>query len=338
MTVRLTVMNSFTRRLPVSGPARTVAVLASLGLAAAALAGCSSASHPAGPAELGSKTSTSTSTSPSTSTSTSTSTDTPAGSDQAEFTQLETRYQATLGVYALDTGSGRTVSFQPDQRFAFCSTIKAFAAAELLHRDTDAQLGQTVTYTSADLVDYSPVTSLHVTGGMSLTAVMTAAIEVSDNTALNLMLHQLGGPQGLQAALRGLNDTTTDADRPEPTVNSALPGDVRDTSTPHALAEDLRAYVLGDVLAPQRRGTLVSWLKANTTGGAFIRAGVPAGWTVGDKTGNGDYGTRNDIAVLWPPNRAPIVIAVLSRRGTQNASSGDGLIADATKVALRQLG
>lgn len=305
-------------------------LVASLAVVATALAGCSSASHPAG------RTPPSVRTAPSSSASASPSTN--PGSDSTEFAQLESHYQATLGLYALDTGSGRTVSFRPDERFAFCSTIKAFAAAELLHRDTDAQLGQTVTYTSADLVDYSPVTSQHVAGGMSLTAVMTAAIEVSDNTALNLMLNQLGGPQGLQAALRGLGDTTTDADRPEPTINSAVPGDVRDTSSPRALAEDLRAYALGDVMPPQRRSMLTSWLTANTTGGTFIRAGVPAGWAVGDKTGNGDYGTRNDIAVLWPPNRAPIVIAVLSHRGSQKASSGDALIADATKVALRLLG
>ena len=173
---------------------------------------------------------------------------------------------------------------------------------------------------------------------MSLTAVMTAAVEVSDNTALNLMLNQLGGPPALQTALRGLNDPTTNADRTEPTVNSAVPGDIRDTSTPRALAEDLRAYALGDVLTPQRRAMLTGWLTANTTGGPYIRAAVPPGWTVGDKTGNGDYGTRNDIAVLWPPHRAPIVIAVLSNRAAKDASSGDALIADATRVALQGLG
>ncbi|WP_194926285.1 class A beta-lactamase [Catenulispora pinisilvae] len=310
----------------------TVAVAAWLGLAATTLAGCSSASHaPSAGAAA-------------TSSSTSGATNTPSGSptttttDTAAFTALQSRYHAQLGLYALDTGSGRTVAFQADQRFASCSTIKALAAAELLHRETDAQLNQTITYSAADLVDYSPVTSQHVAGGMSLTAVMTAAVEVSDNAALNLMLNQLGGPPALQSALRGLNDPTTNADRTEPTVNSAVPGDVRDTSTPRALAEDLRAYALGDVLTPQRRAMLTGWLTANTTGGPYIRAAVPPGWTVGDKTGNGDYGTRNDIAVLWPPHRAPIVIAVLSNRGAKDASSGDALIADATRVALQGLG
>ncbi|ACU74022.1 Beta-lactamase [Catenulispora acidiphila DSM 44928] len=322
-------MRRFTERIVV----RTVSVAASLALVAAALGGCSSASN-APTSSVPSASSTSSTPAASSAASTSASTDT----DSAAFAQIAAHYQAQLGVYAVDTGSGRTVGYQADQRFAFCSTIKALAAAELLHRDTDAQLAQTIHYSASDLVDYSPVTSQHVNDGMTLTAVMTAAIEVSDNTALNLMLDRLGGPAGLQTALRGMNDATTDADRPEPAVNSAVPGDVRDTSTPRAMAEDLRAYVLGNALSPQRRALLTSWLTANTTGGPYIRAAVPAGWTVGDKTGNGDYGTRNDIAVLWPPHRAPIVIAVLSHRDGKDATSADALIADATKVALQQLG
>lgn len=256
----------------------------------------------------------------------------------ASFAALESKYHAQLGLYALDTGSGKTVAFQADQRFAFCSTIKALAAGELLRRDSDAQLRQTITYKASDLVDYSPVTAQHVKDGMTLTAVMTAAIEVSDNTALNLMLNQLGGPAGLQTALRGMNDTTTNADRNEPTLNSAVPDDVRDTSSAQAMATNLRAYVLGTALTPQRKALLTSWLKANTTGATYIRAGVPAGWTVADKTGSGDYGARNDIAVLWPPHGAPIVLAVLSSRPGKDAASADALIADATKLALQQLG
>jgi len=261
-----------------------------------------------------------------------------SAAEQAAFAQLESQFHATLGVYAVDTGTGRSVPFNADTRFAYCSTAKTFAAAALLKRDTDAQLKQTVHYTSAELVDYSPVTSQHVATGMTLSAIMTAAIEVSDNTAYNLMLQRIGGPAALQSVLRGIGDATTNVDRTEPTVNSATSGDTRDTTTPRAFANDLRAYVLGDELSPARRSQLTAWLEANTTGGPYIRAAVPAGWKVGDKTGNGDYGTRNDIAVLWPQGGgAPIVIAVLSHRGTANASSDDALIADATKIALKAL-
>lgn len=258
----------------------------------------------------------------------------------AAFAALETQFHAQFGLYAIDTGTGRSVAYQADERFAFCSTIKAFAASVLLQRDTAQQLDQVVTYSKSDLVDYSPVTSLHVTTGMTLSAIMAAALTISDNTALNLMLNQIGGPSALQAALRTLGDTTTNVDRTEPTINSATPGDPRDTSTAQALATDLRAFVLGDALSTSRRAQLVDWLEANTTGGPYIRAAVPSGWKVGDKTGNGDYGTRNDMAVLWPPHRgAPIVIAVLSNRGDdQDATSDDALLADATRVALRVIG
>lgn len=257
---------------------------------------------------------------------------------EAAFSQLENQFQAQLGVYALDTGTGRTVTFQADQRFAFCSTFKAIAASVLLRRETDQQLSQVITYSKSDLVEYSPVTEQHVATGMELSAVMAAALDISDNTAANLMVNQLGGAASLQAELRSLGDQTTNVDRDEPTLNSATPGDTRDTSTARALATDLREFVLGNVLTPSRRAQLVSWMQANTTGGPYIRAAVPAGWKVGDKTGNGDYGTRNDIAVIWPTGGAPIVIAVLSHRGTQNASSGDALLADATKIALKGLG
>lgn len=315
-------MLTLTKRAAVS-----VAVLALSAGTLAGVAGCSSSA--AAPAANAASTTTASSSS---------ATAAPATTTAAAFASLESRYGATIGLYAVDTGSGRGVAYRADDRFAFCSTIKAFTAALLLERKTDAQLDQTLTYTAADLVEYSPVTSQHVHGGMRLSDVIAAALTRSDNTAADLMFAQLGGPARVQAALRSLGDSTTDVDRTEPDLNSAVPGDARDTSTPRAMAGNLRAFVLGDRLASARRAQLAAWLKANTTGGPYIRAGVPAGWEVGDKTGNGDYGARNDIAVLWPPHRAPIVIAVYTHRATKDANSADALIADATKLALQDLG
>ena len=253
------------------------------------------------------------------------------------FAALERRFGAQLGVYVLDTGTGRTVTYRADTRFAYCSTSKALSTGVLLKRDSSAQLDQVIHYRSGDLVDYSPITSQHVRSGMTLRAVMAAALDYSDNTAANLLLNQLGGPHGLQVALRGLGDTTTDASRTEPTLNDASPGDTRDTTTARAIGTDLRDLVLGNVLPGSRRQLLTGWLLANTTGGPYIRAGVPRGWKVADKTGNGGWGTRNDIAVAWPPGRAPVVIAILSRRGSSTATSDDALIADATAAALAAL-
>jgi beta-lactamase class A len=251
--------------------------------------------------------------------------------------QIERRFHARLGVYVLDTGTGRTVTYRAGERFAYCSTSKALSAAVLLQRFTDAQLDRVITYRASDLVEYSPITSRHVATGMRLRDVIAAAVQYSDNTAANLMVDQLGGPHALQTDLRGLGDPTTDVDRDEPALNDAAPGDIRDTSTPAALGADLRRMVLGSVLSPGRKQLLTNLLLGNTTGGLYIRAGVPAGWKVADKTGNGGYGTRNDIAVIWPPAGSPIVIAVLSDRGVPHASSADALIAGATKAALAAL-
>jgi beta-lactamase class A len=253
------------------------------------------------------------------------------------FDRLEHQFGARLGVYALDTGTGRAVAFQADDRFGYASTYKLLAAGVLLRRDSDADLNRMITYRAADLQSYSPITAKHVRTGMRLTDVIGAALRYSDNTAANLMLAQLGGPAGLQRAVRGLGDTTTHIDRTEPTVNDVEPGDVRDTSTARAMGADARTFVLGDALSPARRQMLVNWLLGNTTGGPYVRAAVPGGWRVGDKTGNADHGTRNDVAVVWPPTGAPIVIAVLSDRDDPNRPSNDALIADATRTALGAL-
>ncbi|WTZ05859.1 class A beta-lactamase [Micromonospora sp. NBC_01392] len=250
------------------------------------------------------------------------------------FRQLEERFDARLGVYAVDTGTGRTVRYRADERFAYASTFKALAAAEVLDETTDAELDRVVRYSADDLVTYSPVTEQHVATGMTLRAIADAAVRYSDNTAGNLMLRHLGGPQKFEQELRGIGDKVTDPARYETALNEATPGDRRDTSTPRAMAGSLRAYAVGTALETADRDTLNGWLRGNTTGGELIRAGVPAGWVVGDKTGAGGYGTRNDIAVIWPPDRAPIVLAILSSRDQKDADYDNALIAEATKAAV----
>ena len=254
-----------------------------------------------------------------------------------EFAELESKFDARLGVYAIDTGTNRTVSYRPQERFAYASTYKVLAAGALLQHYSIDQLDELVTYNSEDIVSYSPVTQLHVDTGMTLREVIEAAVRYSDNTAGNLLLKKLGGPEGFETALRQIGDNITQVDRYETDLNSAVPGDTRDTSTPKALAASLKAFAVSDLLPAEKRTILTDWMWGNTTGDALIRAGAPTGWEVGDKSGAGSYGTRNDIAVVWPPNRAPIVIAVLSKRDTQNATYDNALIAEAAKVALNAL-
>ncbi|MCL2552174.1 MAG: class A beta-lactamase, partial [Actinomycetia bacterium] len=179
------------------------------------------------------------------------------------FRELERRYGATIGLFVLDTGTGRSVTYRADRRFATCSTVKALAAAALLRKDTDADLDRTLTYTRADLLDYAPVTSRHVAEGMPMRDVLAAALQYSDNTAENLVLRELGGPAGLQKAVREFGDTTTRVDRTEPTLNEAAPGDLRDTSTARALGTDLRALLLGTALPAAGRARLMDWMLHN---------------------------------------------------------------------------
>lgn len=253
----------------------------------------------------------------------------------ADFSGLEAQFGARLGVFALDTGSGRTVEHRADERFAFCSTFKALEAGALLARGVD--LDRRVTYTSADILPNSPVTEKHVADGMTIRELMDAAVRYSDNAAANLLFAELGGPPGLLRDLRALGDQVTSVDRIETDLSEAAPGDTRDTTTPRAIAGNLRKYVLGDVLDPDDRDLLTGLLRTNKTGDTVIRAGVPAGWVVGDKTGTGGYGTRNDIAVLWPPDRAPIVIAVMSSKSEKDAEADDRLIAQAAQVTVAAL-
>lgn len=251
---------------------------------------------------------------------------------------MEKEYAARLGVHAVDTGSGRTVAHRDGERFAYASTFKALAAGAVLRQHGLDGLGRTVTYGREDLVEHSPVTEKHVATGMSLGDLCDAAVRYSDNTAGNLLFDAVGGPRGLQAVLAELGDDVTRMERRETELNEWVPGAKRDTSTPRALAEDLRAFVLGDALDGPERARLAQWLRTNTTGGELIRAGVPKGWTVGDKTGAGStYGTRNDIAVVWPPGAAPLVVAVLSNREDADAAYDNALIAKAASVAVRAL-
>ncbi|PFS59501.1 class A beta-lactamase [Bacillus cereus] len=253
------------------------------------------------------------------------------------FVKLEKEYDAKLGIYALDTGTNQTVTYRSDERFAYASTHKALAVGALLQKKSIEDLDQKIKYTSKDLVNYNPITEKYVDTGMTLKELADASIRYSDNTAQNLILKQLGGPSEFKKSLREIGDSVTNPERFEPELNEVQPGDTRDTSTPMALATSLQTYAQSDILPIEKRNFLIDLMKRNTTGDNLIRAGVPEEWEVADKTGSGSYGTRNDIAIIWPPNKKPIVLAVLSNHAKEDAKYEDKLIADATKIVLDSL-
>ena len=251
-----------------------------------------------------------------------------------EFSQLEKKFDAQLGVYAIDTGTNETIAYRPNERFAFASTYKALAAGVLLQQNSIDTLNEVIKFTKEDLVDYSPITEKHIDTGMTLGEIAEAAVRYSDNTAGNILFHKIGGPKGYEKALRQMGDRVTMSDRFETELNEAIPGDIRDTSTAKAIATNLKDFTVGNALPDDKRKVLTDWMKGNATGDKLIRAGVPTDWVVGDKSGAGSYGTRNDIAIVWPPNRAPIIIAILSSKDEKEAIYDNQLIKEAAEVVI----
>ncbi|MGK4598019.1 class A beta-lactamase [Amycolatopsis sp. w19] len=251
--------------------------------------------------------------------------------------ELENKFDARLGVYALDTGGGGAVEHRADERFAFCSTFKGVAAAAVLQRNPLSHLETRVSYSRDDLMKHAPVTERHVATGMTIRQLCDAAVRFSDGTAGNLLLRDLGGPAALTAFTRGLGDTVTRMDRVEPAITEATPGDLRDTTTPRAFAADYREIVLGDTLSAEKRDFLRDLLQRTVTGAGRIRAGLPPGWTIAGKTGTGEYGTLNDIAVLWLPGKAPIVLAIMSSKSAKDAPYDEALLAEAAKYVVEKL-
>ncbi|ARF89261.1 PEN-B family class A beta-lactamase [Burkholderia cenocepacia] len=258
----------------------------------------------------------------------------------ATLADLERDAGGRLGVCAIDTASGRVIEHRAGERFPFCSTFKAMLSAAVLAQSVERPglLQQRVTYTKADLVNYSPVSEKHVGAGMTVAALCEAAIQYSDNSAANLLMKLIGGPSAVTAYARSIGDDAFRLDRWETELNTALPGDPRDTTTPAAMAASIRVLTLGDALPAAQRAQLVAWLRGNKVGDKRIRAGVPAGWVVGDKTGTGDYGTTNDAGVIWPTSRAPIVLAVYYTQTRADARAKDDVIASVARIVAQTFG
>jgi len=256
-----------------------------------------------------------------------------------QFATIEAGIGGRVGVFALDTSNNRQLAYRPDERFAMCSTFKwvlaaaVLAAAERAELTLDAQLA----YTSNDLLDYAPTTRAHVAeGSMSVAALAEAAVTVSDNTAANLLLAKIGGPSSLTKLARSLGDNVSRFDRTEPRLNSNRPGDPRDTTTPSAMVRLMQRILCGNTLSLSSRNRLLGWLHASETGKDRLRAGLPEEWIVGDKTGTGGRGAANDIAIAFPPGRAPILIAAYLSDGPAEISRLAAAHAGIARIIARE--
>ena len=226
---------------------------------------------------------------------------------------LEQRHNALIGIYGADLDSQRTVAHRADEMFALCSTFKVYAAGRVLQLvGRGEQSLENRVFVAADaIVANSPITETRAGGDMTLGELCQAALQRSDNTAGNLLLNTIGGPAEITAFARSIGDNRTRLDRWETELNSAIPGDPRDTSTPAALAVGFRSLLVGDALNPPQRQQLEDWMRGNQT--SSMRAGLPGGWTTADKTGSGDFGSTNDVGVAYGPDGQRVLLALMTR-------------------------
>lgn len=254
---------------------------------------------------------------------------------------LESRNNADIGLYGVDLASGRTVAHRDGDRFAVCSTFKAYAVARVLQRAEQGELGldDPVFIDPSTVVSHSPTTGPHAGGTLTLAQLCQAALQLSDNTAANLLLKAIGGPQAVTAFARSIGDGTTRLDRWETELNSAIPGDPRDTSTPRALGEGFRTLLTGTALGHAQRNRLEVWMRGNTTSGTSMRGGLPADWTTADKTGAGDYGSTNDVGIAFAPDGRRLLLSVMTRTRSDDpkAPNLQPLIAQVVATALPSL-
>jgi beta-lactamase class A len=258
-----------------------------------------------------------------------------ASSAAARVAAIEAAAGGRLGVAVVDAAGEFRLAHRADERFPMCSTFKALAAAAALQRvDAGADaLDRKIAFGPADLLEYAPVSKTRVgEGAMSLADACAAALQWSDNTAANLILRTIGGPPAVTAFARALGDAVTRLDRDEPTLNTAIPGDERDTTSPAAMAADLRALILGDALSPASRRQLEAWMAGDKVADKRLRAGLPADWGIADKTGTGDHGAANTIAILRPPGRPPLFVAVYFAESDRSADERNAVHRDVARV------
>ncbi|PWK59660.1 class A beta-lactamase [Roseicyclus mahoneyensis] len=229
----------------------------------------------------------------------------------ATIDRIEQDLDARVGLLIRDSGSDWSATYRADERFLMTSTFKTMLCGAVLHRVDagDIDLEERIAIETADILDYAPVTETMVGNTMSVGALCHAALDMSDNTATNLLIDRIGGTQSVTAFLREIGDPVSRLDRREPEVNTFAPDDPRDTTTPAAMASTMEVLLAGDALSPQSRAQLVDWMSAGGVTGALIRASTPEGWHVADRSGSGNF-NRNIVAMVTPPDRAPYFIAI----------------------------
>lgn len=252
---------------------------------------------------------------------------------------LEASLGGRVGFSARDTGSGRELHFRADERFAMCSTFKTALAAAVLTRIEQGELARTeiLHFDPAALLPTSPITAVHSDGRVDVLAACEAIVSYSDNTAANLLLQRIGGPEALTRYFRQIGDNVSRLDRYELSLNSNADGDPRDTTTPRAMLGTLQRLLLGDALDGASRELLTGWMVNEQNGKARMRAGLPPDWRIANKPGTSLNGATNDIAVAWPPKGAPLVLSAFVNAPHAEPAKRQRAIAQLAQFAMQRL-
>lgn len=259
-----------------------------------------------------------------------------------EVTKIESDFNGRVGIYALNTETGKVFEYRADERFPLCSSFKSFLAAAVLHKDQNAPglLKEVVQYRGRHMEPHSPITGARKSSGMTVYEMAESTLQYSDNGAANMLMEKyINGPEGMTLFMRSIGDDQFRLDRWELDLNSAIPGDPRDTSTPKAVSNSLHKLISGKVLDVEHQKIFEKFMIGNTTGNARIRSSVPQDWVVGDKTGTcGNYGTANDHAIIWPSNgSSPWVVSIYTTRNKEDAPHSDAVIAQLAGVAIKAI-
>ncbi len=252
---------------------------------------------------------------------------------QENLANLEKTFDGRIGVYAINTDNQEVIAYRADERFPVQSTMKLISVGALFKASENDPnvLQEKIHYTQNDLIFWHPITGKYLNMGMTLGGLAEATMTYSDNPAANLIIKQLGGPEAITDFAHSIGNESFNLEHYEGNLNSN-PNNTEDSSTPHDMAISVEKLLLGNGLTPSQKALLITWMQNNTTAYKRIRAGVPIGWTVADKTGSGDYGIANDIGILWSPLCKPIVLAIYTAQNQEDAKKREDIIASTTSI------
>jgi beta-lactamase class A len=256
-----------------------------------------------------------------------------------QLKKIEAKHGGKIGLYVINRNNGKNLAYQESFYFPICSTYKFLVVGAILKQSmTDKKLlDEKIKILPNEITGYSPITKKHIDKKMTVAELSRASI-LSDNTASNLLIHRLGGLEKLRQFTHSLNDKATKVANLEPAVNKVDLSTNLNKTTPKIIARDINKLAFSDdVLDKEHRLLLKKWLKENDTGDKRIASAIPDHWEIGDKTGTCQYGTTNDVAIIWPEDSKAVAMSIFYTQSEKDAKSKDKVLQKVAKILLDEL-